>query len=215
APSCGYSKLPNDSEPGRGTTGSSSAVGRKIRPAPSSNTLPKVCCAEPMRTDLSSGPLSSGRACLSTAAAPATCGAAIDVPLQATYGSPVHSFVPAARAATISTPGAVTSGLTAWSPARGPRLENQGTSSPSSTAPTVRAAAAAPGGVTVLGPLPPSLPAATTKSVPYRSLSRSTASENGSVPSVYRSDSPRLMFTTSAPCAAAHSMPAMIHDDSP
>jgi hypothetical protein len=90
--------------------------------------------------------------------------------------------VPAARAATISTPGAVTSGLIAWSSARGPRLENGATSSASSTAPTVSAELAAPGVDTV--PYRPSLPAATTKSVPCRALSVSRATEAGSVPSV-------------------------------
>ena len=42
------------------------------------------------------------------------------MPLQATYSPvPDSGFVPTARAATISTPGAVTSGLIAWSTARG------------------------------------------------------------------------------------------------
>ena len=48
---------------------------------------------------------------------------------------------------------------------RGPRLENGAITSLTSTAPTVRAASADPGELTVDGPLPPLLPAAMTNSV--------------------------------------------------
>ena len=70
--------------------------------------------------------------------------------------------MPAARAAVTSTPGATTSGLSAPLRKRGPRLEKPAITSLTSTAPTVRAASAEPGAVTVEGPLPPLLPAATT-----------------------------------------------------
>lgn len=134
------------------------------------------------------------------AAAPATCGAAIEVPLCSTY-------VPPACAAMMSTPGAVRSGLIAWSPSRGPRLENPATWSWSSTAPTVRAASALPGLET--GARLPLLPAEMTNKVPVRSDSVFTACSTGSSSGV--SVLPRLRLTTLAlTSVAAHSMPARI-----
>jgi hypothetical protein len=62
-------------------------------------------------------------------------------------------------------PGAVISGLTAPSPRRGPRLENDVIWSCLSTAPTVSAASAVPGEATVEA-AGPALPAATTNSTP-------------------------------------------------
>ena len=55
------------------------------------------------------------------AAAPATCGVAIEVPDIATYAL---SPRPPERAAVMPTPGAEISGLRVWSTAVGPRLEN-------------------------------------------------------------------------------------------
>jgi hypothetical protein len=113
----------------------------------------------------------------------------------------------------MSTPGAVISGLIAKSPSRGPRPENAASVSDLSTAPTVRASAAAPGAATVwsLGPL---FPAATTNKVPYVRLRLFTAWLIGSLPSL--GPLPRLILTTSAPSSlAAHSIPAMIHEVEP
>ena len=121
-------------------------------------------------------------------------------------GSPM--IVPAARAAMMSTPGAVISGLRPASPSRGPRLEKSARPSLRSTAPTVSADAAAPGVPTVSSW--PSLPAATTNSVPVCAVMSLTAWLSGSVPSV--ASPPRLMLTTFAPSAAAHSIPAMIQE---
>ncbi len=122
------------------------------------------------------------------------------------------NVLPGAEAAVMATPGAVRSGLTPLSPTRGPRLEKSASRSDLSTAPTVSAASALPGDSTVCSPSP-SLPAATTKSVPVSAESRLTASSTGSVPGV--SSPPRLRLTTSAPWATAHSMPAMTPDSSP
>ena len=91
--------------------------------------------------------------------------------------------VPAARPATMSTPGAMTSGFRAPSPMRGPRLENHAVVSLASTAPTVSAASAAPGEVIVPGPSP-ELPAATMNRVSHVADSSSIAWLNGSVPSL-------------------------------
>ena len=109
----------------------------------------------------------------------------------------------------MSTPGAVMSGLMAPSPMRGPTLEKSASWSSRSTAPTVSAASALPGEPTVPS-CGPELPAAITKSVPYCSDSELTASSSGSTSGV--SPPPRLRFAMSAPCSAAHCMPAMIPD---
>ena len=82
-----------------------------------------------MRCALSSSAPHSGCALFSTAAAPATCGVAIEVPFDAgvlVVGRIWPGSRRAAWAATMSTPGAVMSGLIAPSPVRGPRLENVG-----------------------------------------------------------------------------------------
>ena len=89
----------------------------------------------------------------------------MDVPDAVVYSasSAVPMVVPAARAPTMLTPGATMSGLIARLPGRGPRLEKNASRSRPSTAPTVRAAVAAPGEETVSsdGPL---FPAAITNS---------------------------------------------------
>ena len=111
------------------------------------------------------------------------------------------------------TPGAVTSGLTAPSPSRGPRLEKPARESSRSTAPTVSAASAVPGEPMVDWPLAPSLPAAMTNSESVDAVSALTAWLMGSVPSV--GPPPRLMLITLASWAAAHSMPSMTEDSVP
>ncbi len=175
-----------------------------MRPAPWSNALtPGVGLAVVASTDLSCAGVHSGCCCLSNAAAPATCGVAMDVPLNATC-SP---FVPAA-AATMPTPGAVTSGLRPLSPMRGPLLEKYASESSRSTAPTDSAASAVLGELTV--PVPPALPAAMTNNVPYWAVRSLTACSSGSISSV--SPPPRLMLTIWAPCSAAQRMPSRIQD---
>src|SRR5690606_16161715 len=179
SPSCGHAKVPNETD-GVAVTSCASAPGIVIRPAPSDQTPAPVGSADAMSAALSAGPSSSGRACLSTAAAPATCGVAMEVPSRAVCRSSTTSPspVPAARAATMPAPGATTSGLSCAS-APPPRLEYQVTVSSSSTAPTVSADAAMPGELTQPSPRSPSLPAATTNSVPYRAVSSSTATASG------------------------------------
>ncbi|CAM5583049.1 hypothetical protein SGRIM128S_06107 [Streptomyces griseomycini] len=118
--------------------------------------------------------------------------------------------LPFAEAAVMSTPGAVTSGLMAPSPTRGPVEEKSASPSLPSTAPTVRAASALPGELTDWGP---ELPAAMAKRMPFSADSLFTAASSGSTSAV--SPPPRLMLTMSAPCAAAHSMPARMPESSP
>lgn len=122
--------------------------------------------------------------------------------------------VPAALAATMPVPGAEISGLRAASLRRGPRHE-PGFIEPSRCRfPTASASSAAAGEVTLDGELSKQLPAATTKSVPVSRLIRLTACDRSSVPSV-GSRLPRLMLITEAPCAAAHSIPAMMPEKEP
>ncbi len=156
-----------------------------------------------MSRDFSSPPVIPGRAWRSSAAAPATCGVAIEVP-------DIVASPPPVLAALMSTPGAVTSGLTAPSAMIGPLLENSASLSCLSTAPTVSASGASPGLPTQESQ--PSLPAAITKSVPYWRVRVETASVSGPP----ASGLPRLMLTTSARFSpAAHSMPSMIQESWP
>ena len=152
----------------------------------------------------------SGCCCLRIAAAPATCGVAIDVPLLLVYApSPSLS---AERAAVTSLPGPERSGFSAPERVSGPWLEKYD-SSPlgSSTEPTVRALAAEPGVPIVSGA--PALPAATTKRVPVCSATVFSASARRSSPSD-ASDEPRLIETIGARWPA-HSMASMIHESWP
>src|SRR5690606_27901472 len=147
------------------------------------------------------------------AAAPETCGVAIEVPFARVYhaSTAVPIVVPAARAATMPTPGAAMSGFSARSPQRGPRLEKFAGRSVLSVAATVRAASAGPGELTVRSPLP-RLPAATTTSAPVAAVNSLTAWLSGSVPSV--GWPPMLNETMSAPiCRVAHSIPAIIDEN--
>ncbi|ROP37471.1 hypothetical protein EDD40_2784 [Saccharothrix texasensis] len=187
------------------------ALARSTRPAPWSNAVSAgLFFADATSAALICAPVQSGCCWASTAAAPATCGVAMDVPDMDTYPSPAGvPTVPLLDfAATTSTPGAVMSGLTAPSPTRGPRLENAAMPSCRSTAPTVSAASALPGELIVSGR--ELLPAAITNSTPVRADSVFTASSNGSSSAV--SPPPMLRFTMSAPCSAAHCMPATIAD---
>ena len=195
--SCGHGKLPRLSEVGA-TSVVAIARAASTRPAPASKPpAPGAGSAVSASTALRRSPSHPGWACLRIAARPATWGAAIDVPDTEVYssstGAPIP--VPAARPATMSTPGAMTSGFRPPSPMRGPRLENHAVVSLPSTAPTVSAASAAPGEVIVPGPSP-ELPAATTNRVSDVADSSSIAWLNGSVPSL--TSPPRLRFTTSA-----------------
>src|SRR5436190_18451872 len=74
----------------------------------------------------------------SSAATPATCGAAIDVPV-------IETSPPPRRAETICDPGAITSGFIASDAGDGPRQLNDATAPASSIAPTVIAVRAVPG----------------------------------------------------------------------
>ena len=187
-----------------------------MRPVPASKPVAFVTGTVLLAiTDFSCSPSQVGCCCLSIAASPATCGVAIDVPLIVVYASSTigPSSVPAARAAVTSTPGATTSGLIAPLRKRGPRLENPAITLSMSTAPTVRAASAAPGEVTVEGPLLPLLPAAMTNKLSDDAESSSTARESGWVPSSV--SPPRLMLTMSAPWSTAQTMPASTQESSP
>jgi hypothetical protein len=122
------------------------AVATSTRPAPCSNAVNEPFgSALPTSMDLSWSGDQSGCWPARTAAAPATCGAAIDVPDIDTYpsstGVPTWPFT--AAAAAISTPGAVISGLIP--PSTLPWLEKSASCSVRSTAPTVNAASAAAG----------------------------------------------------------------------
>lgn len=108
----------------------------------------------------------------------------------------------------MSTPGATISGLALFP--TGPRLENSASRSRASTAPTVSAASAVPGEPTDANV--PSLPAATTNSVPCSAVRLVSAMDSGSPPTV--GAPPRLMLTTSAR-GAAHSIPAITLESVP
>jgi len=70
---------------------------------------------------------------------------------------------------------------------------------------------AAAAGLPMLCSPGPELPAEMTNSAPVSAVIRLTADDIGSVPSLGHG-LPRLMLMTSAPVAAAHSIPAMIQD---
>jgi hypothetical protein len=181
------------------------------RPVPTSyGVVPGSAFADDISASLSRRGDQAGCAAARRAAAPTTCGAAIDVPSIVWYMPSPHGSC-CDLAAVTSTPGAARSGLSAWSPVRGPMLENHALWSTPSTAATVSASSAAPGALTVNSE--PLFPAAITNRAPSSRVSSSTACDSGSSPSV-KSGSPRLMLTTSAR-AAAHSMPSMIQEDCP
>src|SRR5690606_28377362 len=135
------------------------------------------------------------------AAAPATCGVAMEVPLIPTYApSPALS---AERAAVMSLPGPTMSGLSAPDRDSGPWLENhESVPEGSSTEPTVSADAAEAGEPIVSGE--EEFPAATTNSAPVSSAIRLSDAAMRSVPSE-ASGEPRLIDTIGARWAA-HSM---------
>ena len=117
------------------------------RPAPWANTpMAGFGLAAAMSAAFSWAGVQSGCSPARIAAVPATCGVAIEVPEIVAYRSPGLPMTPSLpRAAVMSTPGAVMSGLMAESPMRGPRLENSANSSFLVTAPTVSASSALPG----------------------------------------------------------------------
>lgn len=117
---------------------------------------------------------------------------------------------PPGAAASMSTPGAVTSGLTAPPLIRGPVLEKSASLSARSTAPTVKASSALPGEPIEFGP---ELPAATAKRTPFSAVTLLTCASSGSISEV--SSRPRLRLTMSAPWATAQSIPAMIPESEP
>ncbi|MGY3680215.1 hypothetical protein ACVWXU_003838 [Streptomyces sp. TE33382] len=214
---CGHCCTPKLTETGSATMLWPSALSTAIRPEPCWNGLYAPGLVEAVSAPFSSLYFQSGCCCLRSAAAPATCGVAIDVPEMLRYPGgfwPTSWSMaePGAAAAVMSTPGAVTSGLMAPSPMRGPRLEKSASTSLSSTAPTVSAASALPGEPTVPAPSP-SLPAAMANRTPLSADSLSTAASSGSISGV--SLPPRLRLTMSAPCATAHSMPARMPESSP
>ena len=104
---CGQAKVPPCT--GVVVTGCSTAAMTSRRPAPWARTSPGTSdFADETRAALSCCPVQVGCACLTMAAAPATCGVAIDVPDMAAYAL---SPRPPARAAEMPTPGAEISGL--------------------------------------------------------------------------------------------------------
>ena len=149
-----------------------------------------------------------------SAAAAATCGAAMLVPLQSWFdhwlwGSEERR----------STPGAVTSGFS-WSEIgvgpldENPAITSAGPLSPSVDAATVIAFAAVPGEPTEPRPASPkSLPAAMTETTPASaalSIARTTMSREGSI-----SGSPRERLITSMPSLTASSTPLAISGELP
>lgn len=62
------------------------AAGTSTRPAPTSYDVPSICLDVLIRPSLSCCPVQSGCFWASSAATPATCGVAIDVPLIDVYG---------------------------------------------------------------------------------------------------------------------------------
>ncbi|CAM5256546.1 hypothetical protein SFIMM107S_01148 [Streptomyces griseus] len=208
--SCGQLKVPPWTA-GAPSTGVRIARSTSRRPPPVSRTSPGTAlCAEETRAALICWAVHSGWRCFTTAAAPATCGAAIDVPDMERYACEPR---PSAAAAEIATPGAAISGLRVCETIAGPRLEKFAVESSRSTAPTVSTPGAQPGEETVFRD-GPRFPAATTNNVPLFLPSSVAARLIGSVQSV-GSALPRLMETTSAFWSTAHSMPAMIQEAAP
>ena len=102
-------------------TGASIADSRSTTPDPPSYEVSPTSFAVLTSAARSWSAVYSGCCCLRSAAAPATCGVAIEVPLIATYEpSPGLS---AERAAVTSSPGPTSSGLRAPENASGPVLE--------------------------------------------------------------------------------------------
>ena len=94
------------------------------RPVPTSyGVVPGSSFADDISASLSRRGDHAGCAAARIAAAPATWGVAIEVPSIVWYMPSPHAIC-CDRAAVTSTPGAEMSGLSAWSPERGPMLEN-------------------------------------------------------------------------------------------
>ena len=204
---------PNESAVGSVKTSASSACGRSMRPPPSrsgesSVPEPAGCTGAPVDSsaDLTCAGVHAGCRSFRSAAAAATCGAAMLVPLQSWFD---HWLCGSDESR--STPGAVTSGLS-WSESGvGPldeksAITSAGPLSPSVDAATVIALGAVPG-----EPIEPrpvslkSLPAATAVITPASaalSIAFTTMSRDGSI-----SGSPRERLMTSMPSFTASSIP--------
>ncbi len=117
------SASPRETASGEAVTRWSTAAATSSLPAPwadgdTSASSDSSGCALPMRVARSCSAVCSGRACASRAAAPATCGAAIDVP-DIRYRSPSTPNM-AGMSDMISKPGATISGLSVMA-SLGPR----------------------------------------------------------------------------------------------
>src|SRR5687768_3663903 len=123
-----------------------------MRPAARSTGEPDVARVVVTNALLMSAGVHSGWSFLNRAAAPATCGAAIEVPLNVTSPPPTADEV-------IANPGASTSGLNSSVDGDGPEL-NVVTTSLNPWAPTVMAVRAVPG--LPIDARAPALPAAAT-----------------------------------------------------
>ena len=186
------------------------ATGMSIMPPPSrvvgASVVPATCTGVPVRTsaDFTCAGVQSGWRWRRSAAAPATCGAAMLVPLNDVQ-------VPS-RGGTedvMSTPGALTSGFSSSEIGVGPPLEKSATTSLLLTAAAAIAFVALAGEMML--PFPSSsksLPAASVATTPASaapSIAATTRSRDGSI-----SGSPSERLITSIPSLIAASMPAAI-----
>ena len=207
---CGQSNVPPCSA-GALVTACSMAALTSSRPPPVSRTSPgmSVCRGrDEGRLDLLARS-SSGWRCLTMAAAPATCGVAIDVPDMDCVGVDAPSARCARRRCRRRVP--LISGFRVGRPSDRPAAgEDRGGTSSRSTAPTVSTAGAQPGAETVLFAGPVVAGGDDEEAVAAASESACAASAIGSSQRRRAPVLPRLMETTSAPCATAHSMPPMI-----
>ncbi len=199
-----------------------SARTRSMRPPPSRRAEISVvepgdgCTGSPVvsSADLICSTVHDGWRCFRTAAAPATCGDAMLVPLQSWSDQVLRGSDDR-----MSTPGPVTSGFICSEIGVGPpdeksAITSAGPESPSLDAATLIACGAVAGDPT--DPLPlsrNSLPAATTGITPASaalSSAATTMSRDGSI-----SDSPSERLITSMPSFTASSMPFAISGEFP
>jgi hypothetical protein len=192
-----------------------------MRPPPSrvegtSFDVPDVCTGSPVDSsaDLISCTVHVGWRCFRSAAAPATCGVAMLVPLQS-CADQVFRGSDESR----STPGAVTSGFMSSETGDGPDDEKLAISSAGPLSPSVDAATVIAFGALPGDPIEPrpaslkSLPAAMTGTTPASaasSIALTTMSRPGWI-----SGSPSERLMTSMPSFTACSMPATISGEFP
>ena len=211
---------PNDRSAGAEKSFGSSAFGRSITPPPSRMVdaslvrFSSVNAGSPVRTraDLICATVHVGWRSRSSAAAPATCGAAMLVPLKMAQRS-------CGCAERMFTPGEATSGLSRSETGVGPAEEKSPITSGGPlrevvTAAAVIAAGAFPGDATVPRPNSsksfPAEMAETTPAAAAASTARTTMSRLGSI-----SGSPKDMLSTSMPSRTAASIPATISGEFP